>query len=170
MKLSIVGCPDKERFRPYVKAATKFYAEELISKKLLENIFIQIKFNKDIDVYGYASIEEFNDAGKPREFMIELNPNTSARDILDTIAHEMVHVKQYVYGETNENLTRWKGVPIDSDKVEYYSHPWEIEAYGMAVGLFTKFAIKECLWEVFEGIRNPAMPIRKESLGWKNFT
>ena len=37
MQLSIVGCPDKERFRPYVKRAAIFYTNELISKKLLEN-------------------------------------------------------------------------------------------------------------------------------------
>ena len=170
MRLSIVGCPDKERFRPYVKSAVKFYAEELISKKLLENIFLQIKFNKNIDVHGYATIEEFNDSGKPREFMIEVNPDIGGREILDTLAHEMVHVKQYVYGEMDESLTRWKDIPIDSDKVEYYSHPWEIEAYGMAVGLFTKFAIKERLWEVFEGIKDPSRKIEVEPIGWKNFS
>lgn len=169
MHLSIVGCPDKERFRPFVKRAALFYANELMTVKMLENINLRIKFDKSLDVYGYASVEEYNGSGKPREFSIELNPLIGAREILDTLAHEMVHIKQYVYGETNEKLTRWKGTKIDSDEIEYYSQPWEIEAYGMAVGLFTKFAVKEKLWDVFEGVRDPETPITSEPLGWKRF-
>jgi hypothetical protein len=57
MQLSIVGCPDKERFRPYVKRAVIFYTNELISKKLSENIYLKIKFNKELDVLGYAEVK-----------------------------------------------------------------------------------------------------------------
>ena len=97
MQLSIVGCPDKERFRPYVKRAAVFYAQKLITEKMLENIFVRIKFDGTLDVYGYAEVVDYNDSGKPREFQIELNPHIGAHDILETLAHEMVHVKQYVY-------------------------------------------------------------------------
>lgn len=165
MHLSIVNCPDKGRFRPYVKRAAIFYAEYLMTKSMLENIHLRIKFDAKLDVCGYASVEEYNICGKPREFLIELNPQIGAREILDTLAHEMVHVKQYAYSETNERLTRWKGEYISED-VDYYDQPWEVEAYGMAVGLFTKFAIQEKLWEVFDGIANPNTPIEKKPLGW----
>jgi hypothetical protein len=167
MQLSIVGCPDKKRFRPFVKRAAQFYAEELISEKMLENIFVRIKFSKNIPAYGYASVEEYNNSGKPREFEIELHSGISAYDILKTLAHEFVHIKQYVYGETNEKLTRWKGERVDSDTVDYWVQPWEIEAHGYEAGLFTKFAIKEKLWEVFKGVSNPDSEIETEPLGWK---
>ena len=69
MQLSIVGCPDKERFRPFVKRAILFYAEELISKKLLENIYLQVKFDVKLkDVYGAACVEQRTDSGKARHF------------------------------------------------------------------------------------------------------
>lgn len=166
MQLSIVGCPDKKLFRPYVKRAAIFYAEQLISPKMMENIFIRIKFDKKLEEYGYASVEEYNTSGKPREFCIELNPNIGAHDILETLAHEMVHVKQYVYSETNEALTRWKGTKIQDD-LDYFSHPWEIEAYGMSVGLFRQFVIKEKLWNVFKNVNDPDSPITIIPLGWK---
>jgi hypothetical protein len=169
MLLSIVGCPDKERFRPYVKRAILFYAEQLISKKLLENIYLKVKFDSKLEHYGFASIEEHNVSGKARSFLIEINSSIGAKQILKALAHEMVHIKQYAYGETNDKLSRWKGTKIDSDDVEYYSHPWEIEAYGIEVGLFTKFATKEKLWEVFEGVLNPDDPIIPEPLGWKKY-
>jgi hypothetical protein len=52
MQLSIVGCPDKKHFRPYVKRAALFYAEQLIKPKLRENIYLMIKFNTKIEAYG----------------------------------------------------------------------------------------------------------------------
>ena len=158
MQLSIVGCPDKERFRPYVKRAVIFYTNELISKKLLENIYLKIKFSKTLDVLGYAEVKEYNNSGKPREFEIELNYNISGPDILKTLAHELVHIKQFVYGETNEALTRWKG------------NKWEIEARGLELALFTKFAIEEKLWNVFKDVNNLDEPIEIEPLGWKEYS
>jgi hypothetical protein len=166
MRLRIIGCPEKKDFQPFVRRAAEFYANELISKKMLDNIFVKIKFNKKLDVYGYASVEECNDSGKPREFLIEVNPLIGARDILKTIAHEMVHIKQYAYCETNEAMTHWKGTRINSDDIDYWDHPWEIEAHGREDGLFTKFANKECLWEVFK-MSNPNDPIKQEPLGWR---
>ena len=167
MKLSIVGCPDKTNFRPYVKRAAFFYAEQLLTPKMLENVYLRIKFNSKIEAYGYAQILEYNESRKAREFEIELHPGIGAAEILKTLAHEMTHIKQYAYNETNENLTRWKGLRVDPDNLDYWVQPWEVEAHGMESGLFSKFAVKEKLWEVFKGIQNPDAPIVPEPLGWK---
>lgn len=171
MKLSIVGCPDKERFRPYVKRAILFYAQELLSSKMLENINLKVKFDKNIgEVYGYASIEAKTDNGKARDFLIEMNPFIGGRDILKALAHEMVHIKQYAYHETDDTLTRWKGIPVDGNFSDYWRQPWEIEAYGIEAGLFRKFVVQEKLWEVFESISNPDDPIVPEPIGWKQYS
>ena len=167
MKLSIVGCPDKKRFRPYVRRAALFYAEELLTEKMLDNISVRIKFNKKLDAFGYAEVIDYNGSNKPREFEIELHPGIGAYDILKTLAHEMVHIKQYAYNETNETLTRWKGQRVDSDDIDYWMQPWEIEAHGIEVGLFTKFTKKEKLWKIFKGVQNPDSVIEMEPLGWK---
>ena len=165
MKLSIVGCPDKKRFRPYVKRAALFYAEQLLKPKTLENFDLKIRFNSKIDAYGYASVTEFSPRNKPRQFEVELHPGIGAYDILRTLAHEMVHVKQYIAGDVNIALTRWRGTRVDD--VDYWDQPWEIEAHGIEVGLFTKFVKHEKLWEVFARIQNPDSPIEPEPLGWK---
>jgi hypothetical protein len=171
MQLSIVGCPDKKRFRPFVKRAAQFYAKELLSEKMLDNIFVRVKFNKDLDAYGYASVEDYNDSGKPREFEIELHPGIGAHDILKTLAHEMVHIKQYVYGETNERLTRWKGQRVDSDTVDYWVQPWEIEAFGRETGLYTRWVDERGLTgnELFDNRHVPEKLSKneKEYLGLK---
>lgn len=167
MQVKVINCPDKD-FKPFVKRAVEFYAENLIqSKRLRDNIHLTIKFNPNIKVWALASIEEYNASNKAREFLIELHPWIGAIEIFKTLAHEMVHIKQFAYGETNETLSKWKGVSIDPDSIDYYHHPWELEAYSLETGLWTKFATKEELWNVFEGITNPDAPIVKEDIKWK---
>ena len=53
------------------------------------------------------------------------------RSLLTTVAHELVHVKQYITGELTQ----------DSDKnISYWDRPSEIEAHGRETGLFIKWA------------------------------
>ena len=54
--------------------------------------------------------------------------------MLLTLAHEMVHAKQYVRGQYRGEWARngrmkklWLGKPYS---VEYMKRPWEIEAFG----------------------------------------
>ena len=157
-----------ERFNEYVQRASQFYAEQLFTKQLLRHLVITLKFNKHLDAFGYSSIEKRNTKGAAREFLIELHPYISGVEILKTLAHEFVHIKQYVEGDLNDSQTEWKGEAIDSDAVDYYSLPWEIEAFGLEVGLFTNFAKKEVLWHVFEGVRNPDAVVEAEPIGWLN--
>ena len=161
------GHPD-ERFNEYVQRASQFYAEQLFTKQLLRHLVITLKFNKHLDAFGYSSIEKRNTKGAAREFLIELHPYISGVEILKTLAHEFVHIKQYVEGDLNDSQTEWKSEAIDSDAVDYYSLPWEIEAFGLEVGLFTNFAKKEVLWNVFEGVRNPDAVVEAEPIGWLN--
>ena len=161
------GHPD-ERFNEYVQRASQFYAEQLFTKQLLRHLVITLKFNKHLDAFGYSSIEKRNTKGAAREFLIELHPYISGVEILKTLAHEFVHIKQYVEGDLNDSQTEWKSEAIDSVAVDYYSLPWEIEAFGLEVGLFTNFAKKEVLWNVFEGVRNPDAVVEAEPIGWLN--
>jgi hypothetical protein len=167
MQIKVVNCPDIE-FKPYVIRAVEFYGKELIpSKRIYKNLYLEVKFNSKMPVYAFANIENYNASGKAREFKIEIHPWIGAREILSTLAHEMVHVKQYVYGETNDTLSMWKGIPVDSDAVDYYNQPWELEAYGMEAGLFHKFAVQEKLWEVFEDVGDPNRKIDYRKIKWK---
>lgn len=167
MHLRIQKCPDKKKFKPIIKKATIFFAEKIISPKLLENIYLRINFVEKMDCYGCAYITHFNTNGKPRKFVIDIHSGISGSDIIRTLAHEIVHIKQFAYGETNYRLNKWRGDPIDPEMIDYYSHPWEIEAYGTEIGLVSKFVIQEKLWEVFDGFCDPSAPIIPVEIGWK---
>ena len=167
MQITVVNCPDKD-FKPYVERAATFYSKELIPNTRIRNrCLTKIRFTDKIDEYGFCSVEKNNTRNQPREFLIEIHPGIGARRILETLAHEMVHVKQYIHNETDDQLSMWRGKRVDSEKVEYWSHPWEIDAYGRETGLLTKYVVSECLWEIFDEFRNPALPIVSMPIKWK---
>ena len=65
------------------------------------------------------------------EFEIEVKRGLRLRSLLTTVAHELVHVKQYITGELTQ----------DSDKnISYWDRPSEIEAHGRETGLFIQWA------------------------------
>jgi hypothetical protein len=64
-------------------------------------------------------------------------------DSIITLAHEMVHVKQYARGQVthskNKKARYWMGKKV---KAEYYDQPWEVEAFSKERVLANKvFAI-----------------------------
>jgi|SaaInlStandDraft_1057018.scaffolds.fasta_scaffold222031_2 hypothetical protein len=68
-----------------------------------------------------------------RVFYMRLRRGMSLYDIVSTVCHEMVHVKQYVKGELRD-MRQWKSRRV-SDNTSYADLPWEKEAYKMEEGL-----------------------------------
>jgi hypothetical protein len=123
-----------------MRKALCFYADRLISPQLNRHIFIDIKWRKYSDnEHGFVSVLDYNSKNKPRSFLIEINRSDKKSEQLKTLAHELVHVKQYCYGELNEAMTFWRGEKIDSDRIVYFEQPWEVEAETTAINLYQQF-------------------------------
>jgi len=74
MNLKVINCPDKN-FKPYIEKAALFYAKELITNtRIRNNCFTTIRFDGNLEEYGYASVEDYNSKKEPREFLIEIHP------------------------------------------------------------------------------------------------
>jgi hypothetical protein len=56
-----------------------------------------------------------------------------------TMAHEMVHVRQFVRKELDEDMTRWKSRRVNMDIIPYRELPWEIEAFRLGDKLFNQY-------------------------------
>ena len=112
-------------------SAKDYFAEILLSSRMLKFVNIEVKIVSGNAPSGLCIIDEYNNQNKPRSFTIEINKNQSKLEILNAVAHEMVHVKQYVYGELNEQMSSWLGQKIDCDEVDYFEQPWEVEAYNL---------------------------------------
>jgi hypothetical protein len=141
-----VNTKDRE-LKEIIVSAVTWYANKLMSARMVKSLSITIKLKKNLSKKdgdeGRTSWEDSNH--RPKEFTIEVDANISTREILEVLAHEMVHVKQFATGELfqyftgkHKDLMRWHGQVINND-VEYWDQPWEIEAYGMQLGLITRW-------------------------------
>jgi hypothetical protein len=67
-----------------------------------------------------------------RQILMFLDSSLSMEQLVQTIAHEMIHVKQIARGrltcfiEHGELVNRWLGETLEA---EYHLRPWEIEAF-----------------------------------------
>ena len=111
-------------------------------------------------------LEDYANPYRPREFKVIIDHHRAelddygrerdatewAHEILKTLAHEMVHVKQYLTGELmmRKNGLAWRKSVLTSDSTtyeEYFELPYEIEAYGREKGLLAMFLIR---WKEIE--------------------
>src|SRR6476659_3673359 len=84
------------------RKALQFYANKLMNPRLHNNIHLTLIF-KELDApddYGY--VNPYYEGMNVRCFDIEINHNTNMRVTLESIAHEMTHVKQLAKGEWYE--------------------------------------------------------------------
>ena len=113
---------------------------------MARNILLEIKLTRELkqkeQAYGFCHITDDN-LDRPREFMIELD--TSMKNPFDQVliwlAHEMVHLKQFVRGELFDYATgnvQWKSRTYR--RVHYTDQPWEKEAYRLEEELYEMFA------------------------------
>ena len=131
--------------RKLVYRATWWYAEKLMSNRLMSGLEIDINLRKNlVDKEGCEGTATWEDENhRPKEFTIELDVTYSIRDALITLAHEMVHIKQWAKGEMYEylksGLIRFHKTKFDVDNIDYWDYPWEVEAFGKQLGLFVRF-------------------------------
>ena len=143
MLLHIKG--SNKKVRKVVEQAAWYYAEKLMGKRLLGSLEITINLKKNLlTKEGNEGSAIWEDDGyRSREFSIELDTTVKIRNLLITLAHEMVHVKQWAKNEMYEymepHMVRFKGEKIHLKETDYWDYPWEIEAYGKQLGLFVRF-------------------------------
>lgn len=127
------------------------YCFNVIGKNLSipDNIEIKLTFfdsSNDFEIYGNAFQKNtiygavlmfgpFHDSRNQTEFEMILSSSIDPGTLLLVIAHELIHVQQYVHGalETvifaNIPLNRWMGSNV-SPITAYDEQPWEIDAHS----------------------------------------
>jgi hypothetical protein len=161
MKLQIRGHNVKKFDAEFVRLYTTFVLGKFISPEKLKDVHVTILIidPKSMKGENRDDLEKFLAWMNRREdghFFITLNTRTIKRrlkdpllrvkDALISIGHELVHVKQYVNGESRDYANGdvwWKGKRYPKECRDdislYYFSEWEIEAYGLELGLFEVF-------------------------------
>lgn len=138
----------RKKLQPYqvrlVADFINFCAEKFIDPKILYKLEIQVvldgKFYENEKCYGQATW--LDRPRSPRKFLLDVDTRSKFVFILNTVSHEMVHVKQWANGELydhfDSSVHTFKGKQYkleDDDWETYWEVPWELEAYGRSIGL-----------------------------------
>ena len=128
----------------------------ILAPRLRNRLEVDIELINDLKVKeNIAGDCTWEDSSyRPRHFTIRVDASQPKQYMLETIAHEMVHVKQFARGELKDtsSLTgcNWNGKEVNYEKVCYYDHPWEIEAHGRERGIFIRWfgqsKWQKCKW------------------------
>ena len=119
--------------------AMTYFAGRLLSPQMQRNVGVRVVIRRTMPVLGVTIIDDYNESGLPRMFTIEIDGKQDNEEKLRTLAHEMVHVKQYCKKELNEEMSKWKGHNVNSDNIDYDDQPWEIEAHTLGDKLYEEF-------------------------------
>jgi predicted SprT family Zn-dependent metalloprotease len=118
--------------------AIGFFADKLLTKQLNRHIIVNVVFRKNLSYLGLTYVDDYNSSGKLREFTLEIYRDQIEEEILKTLAHELVHVRQYAVGDLNEEATLWQGRLMEVN-LAYENQPWEIEADELADILYEEY-------------------------------
>lgn len=123
-ELNITGGRKKQR--QVIEDAVKWSIKKLNLHRI-RTLELNFSLRKLKTLYG--QLEQLDD--KRREFSVVLDKNMSTENIIRTVIHEMIHVKQYIRKEMDSEVIgqrmRWKSKMYPSD-IKYDDMPWEKEA------------------------------------------
>lgn len=139
----------------YLRAATRFTLDKYISRYRQNKIDLDIIIIEDKKMTWGGDCTYFGLEQDKKKFEVRIQKSllkknakktqTRMRDLVSTLIHELIHVKQYVNNQlfdyADGKTVRYEGkVYKDSDDfISYWDNPWEIEAYGRTVGTYEMF-------------------------------
>lgn len=142
ISIKVRGARKNRRLQHLVKNATYFYLKTLCPRIRKINIEVQIVDNLSQTERVHGDCCQCGVDDPDLDYIIRLNLNESYHFMLTILAHEMVHLKQYVRRELilytgDTQGARWKGVYCS--EYDYACAPWEAEADARELELYMAF-------------------------------
>lgn len=143
MTITVYG--GRKQQRQLLENMAVWLSDELLGSRMSNNVDVDIILRKfshkeEKGFRGFMNIEDCN--LRPRQFLIEIEKEQTDDDLMETLAHEMVHVKQDVRGQTKERYRGgfkmyWMGE--DHTNTPYRKQPWEKEAFSLEKRLVRRY-------------------------------
>lgn len=132
----VVGLPDSA----LIHQALRFYAQQL----QIEHVHIRVMAAQEMPQATNGCVlyqETLPDAGP--QALVKIRVGMDTPDLLQVLAHEMVHIKQYAHKELvhcEAHQYSWRGTTIaDIRKIAYAQRAWEKEAIQQEMALLLAF-------------------------------
>lgn len=156
MNISFINVKSEET-KKLLSQAAWFYAHKLMDPSLIKELHLDIHVSKKFKDMGQCIHEDDSNTNRPKFFKIEIRNREEDLHITNTLAHEMVHLKQFATGELDISMPltslvsavisgkklepKWQGktFKLKEYEDEYWDLPWEIEAFGRQQSLWERF-------------------------------
>jgi hypothetical protein len=144
MKLFVFDFQEKDKVIEDMKSFIRWY----VNKYITEVEELEITLNVHSSSFKPNSLADTcctnqQEVWKSKfELNFHVRKNCALIELIKLMAHEMTHVKQYAMDEmedVDEVLVKWKGRCYNTNKVEYYDRPWEIDAFGRERGVMLSY-------------------------------
>lgn len=122
--------------KEFLTAVANFYAKELRLNR--SKITVRIETVPDLlKATGYRGgcIKISKDL-----ISISVDSRLNTETVCTVLAHEMVHAKQYAFGQLKFDDGDYIWLGKKNRTVHYYDYPWEVEAFGRERLLANKIA------------------------------
>lgn len=150
IKISLPRNSYDEPLKFVLEDATEFFAKKLMGSRLSNLLKIRVHVRKTVlDIVTKGQVElHANGSKRQRDYLIVLNGKKGLHSTIETLAHEMVHVRQkaknqlqYKYHQTYGSImARWKdNPPVPLSDINYLDRPWEIEARKLQRELYKEY-------------------------------
>ena len=131
MHISVSGGRVKQR--ELVSSIDSIMAPIILGPRLARVVELDYHIVSNLDDFG--DCEWMDDNIRPREFCIQIRKEQSYSQMILTVVHEMVHVRQMARSELYEifrprQMQVWKGKRLKKS-IPYSKQPWEREAYRL---------------------------------------
>lgn len=121
----------KSARREFIEAALAFYIKELklTRSRYLLTVLIEKDMAKNQKMHG--GVIQVSD----KIIGMVLDSRLSMYQLVQTIAHEMIHVKQFARGRLRNKILNkkmvnvWQGKVYKDNDLAYHCRPWELEAF-----------------------------------------
>jgi hypothetical protein len=122
IQLNIKNSGTKE----FIGMVVKFFEQELKLKN--SSWTLDVRTKRGMRLEGTRGCVTYL---APKYLVMLVDSGLDMERLVLTLAHEMVHVKQYARGQIKHKLGGktyyWMGKPI---RKQYYEQPWEVEAFS----------------------------------------
>ena len=127
-----------------IEACIALFIRELKLEKSKSTLFVFSRKNFENETGAAGMVYPYADG----LITMDLDSRMSLDKLIQTLAHEMVHVKQIARGQLKYVGKKifWKGERVYPKKMSYYNHPWEIDAWRNEKVLASR------VWYLFEKI------------------
>ena len=123
----------REKQRSLVESIVSHMADRILGSRLSRSVYCNFQIISNLDADGWC--EWMDDNLRPREFSVQIRKEQNYSQMILTVVHEMVHIRQMARSELYEifrprQMQVWKGKRLKKE-IPYNKQPWEREAYRL---------------------------------------